>query len=208
MILKNYIFQHFQDSEKIHQIDTESDLLTIDDDSLYPNVNNDIEYGLFEDLVESYHLDSQIKDDFQCDQDCYTQCSKWTKDNHLNICTHNYQHIAQNINDLSDNTQQNNLYSSEESTSSFTDDTDTHCNYSISNHTPDTEKMQMTPTRTLCQNTPLYIYNENTHIETLLATHTYSTTTLTIKTYSHLKTNIQHYYNKNYKTHTGICMTQ
>ena len=54
-----YIYQHFQDSEKIHQIDRESDLLTIDDDSLYPYVNNDIEYGLFEDLVESYHLDSQ-----------------------------------------------------------------------------------------------------------------------------------------------------
>ena len=40
---------------------------------------------------------------------------------------------------MSDNTQQNNLYSSEESVSSFTDDTDTHCNYSISNHTPDIE---------------------------------------------------------------------
>ena len=133
-----YIYQHFQDSEKIYQIDTESDLLTIDDDSLYSYVNNDIEYGLFEDLVESYHLDSQIKDDFQCDQDCYTQCSKLTKDDHLNICTHDYQHIAQNIDDLSDNTQQNNLYSSEESVSSFTDDTDTHCDDSISNHTPDT----------------------------------------------------------------------
>ena len=59
-----YIYQHFQDSEKIHQIDTDSDLLTIENDSLYPYVNNDIEYGLFEDLVESYHLDSQIKDDF------------------------------------------------------------------------------------------------------------------------------------------------
>ena len=99
---------------------------------------------MFEDLVESYHLDSQIKDDFQCDQDCYTQCSKLTKDNHLNICTHDYQHIAQNINDLSDNTQQNNLYSSEESASSFTDDT--HCDYSISNHTPDTENANDTHT--------------------------------------------------------------
>ena len=40
---------------------------------------------------------------------------------------------------MSDNTQQNNLYSSKESALSFTDDTDTHCDYSISNHTPDTE---------------------------------------------------------------------
>ena len=59
-----YIYQQFQDSEKIHQIDMESDLLTTDDDSLYLYVNNDIEYGLFEDIVESYYLDSQIKDDF------------------------------------------------------------------------------------------------------------------------------------------------
>ena len=95
-------------------------MLTTDDDSLYPYVNNDIKYGLFEDLVESYYLDSQIRDNFQCDQDCYTQYSELTKDDHPNICTHDYQYIAQNIDDLSDNTQQNNLYSSKESTSSFT----------------------------------------------------------------------------------------
>ena len=139
-----YIYEHFQDSKKIHQIDTESNLLTIEDDSLYLYVNNDIEYGLFEDLVESYHLDSQIKDDFQCDQDCYIQNSEPTKDDHLNICTHDYQHIAQNIDDLSDNTQQNNLYSSEESPLSGTDDTDTHCDYSISTHTLDTENINDT----------------------------------------------------------------
>ena len=141
-----YIYQHFQDSEKIHQIDTDSDLLTIEDDSLYLYVNNDIEYGLFEDLVESYHLDRQIKDDFQCDPDCYIQSSESTKDDHLNICTHDYQHITQNINDLSDTTQQNELYSSEESPLSFTDDTDMHCDYSISTHTPDTENINDTHT--------------------------------------------------------------
>ena len=137
------------DSEEIHQIDTENDLLTIDDDSLYPYVNNDIEYGLFEDLVESYHLDSQIKDDSQCNQDCYTQNSELIRETHLNICTHDYQHIAQNINDLSDNTQQNNLHSSEENTISFTYDTDMHCNYSISTHTPDTESINDTHTNSM-----------------------------------------------------------
>ena len=101
---------------------------------------------MFEDLVESYYLDSQIRDDLQCDQNCYTQYSELKKDDHPNICTHDYQHITQNIDDLSDNTQQNNLYSSEESTSLFTDDTDTHCNYSISNHTPDTENVNDTHT--------------------------------------------------------------
>ena len=101
----------------------ESDQLTTHNDSLYLYVNNDIEYGLFEDLVESYYLDSQIKDDFQCDQDCYAQHRELTNDDHPNICTHNYQHITQNIQDLTDNTQQNNLHSMEECASSFTDDT-------------------------------------------------------------------------------------
>ena len=55
----------------MHQIEPESDPIATDDDSLYPYVNNDIEYRLFEDIVDSYYLDSQIKDDFQCDHDCY-----------------------------------------------------------------------------------------------------------------------------------------
>ena len=101
------------------------------------------------DCSKSYYLDSQIRDDFQCDQDCYTQYSKLTKDDHPNICTQDYQHITQNIDDLSDNTEQNNLYSSEESMSSFTDDTDMHCNYSISTHTPDTENANDTHTNFL-----------------------------------------------------------
>ena len=92
---------------------------------------------MFEDIVESYHLDSQIKDDFQCDPDCYTQTSQLTKDDQPIICTHNYQHIAQNIDDLNDPTQQNELYLNEESTLTFTDDNDMQCNYNISAHTPD-----------------------------------------------------------------------
>ena len=97
---------------------------------------------MFEDLVESYYFDCQIKDDFQCDQDGYTQYSKPTKDDHPNMCTHDYQHKILQI--LSDNTQQNNLYSNEESASLFIDDSDTHCDYSISNHTPDTENANNT----------------------------------------------------------------
>ena len=65
MNLKSYtIYQHFQDSEKMHQIEPESEPTATDNDSLYPYVNNDIEYGLFEGIVNSYYLDSQIKDDF------------------------------------------------------------------------------------------------------------------------------------------------
>ena len=162
---------------------------------------------MFEDLVESYHLDSQIKDDFQCDQDCYTQNSESTKDDHLNICTHDYQHIAQNINDLSDNTQQNNLFSSEESVLAFTDDTDMHCDYSISTHTPDTENANDTHTNFTPKHPAIHLQSKHAYRDTFGDTQ-YSIMTLTIKTYSQLRTNIQHYYNKNYKTHTGIYMTQ
>ena len=49
----------------MHQLDPESEIIMPDDDSLYPYVNSDIEYGLFEDIVDSYYLDGQIKDDFQ-----------------------------------------------------------------------------------------------------------------------------------------------
>ena len=130
----------------MHQIEPESDLSTTDDDSLYPYVNNNIEYGLFEDIVDSYYLDSQIKDDFQCDQDCYSQYRDLTNDDHPNICTYDYHHITQNIQDLTDDTQQNNLHSMEERASPFTDDTDTHCDYSISDHTSDTENVNETHT--------------------------------------------------------------
>ena len=146
----------------MYQIEPESHMSTTDDDSLYPYVNNDIEYGLFEDIVDSYYLDSQIRDDFQCDQDCYSQYMDLTNDDHSNMCTHDYHHIAQNIQDLTDNTQQNNLHSMEERVSSFTDDTDTHCDYSISDHTSDTENVNETHTDFL----PKYptIHSQRKHV--------------------------------------------
>ena len=66
----------------MHQIEPESALTSIDDDFLYPYVNNDIEHGLSEDIVDSYYLDSQIKDDFQCNHDCYSQHKDLTIDSH------------------------------------------------------------------------------------------------------------------------------
>ena len=84
-----------------------------------------------EGIVDSYYLDSQIKDDFQCDHDCYSQHRDPTIGNHSNTCTHDYHHITQRIQDLSDSTQQNNLHSIEENVSSFTDDTATPCDFNI-----------------------------------------------------------------------------
>ena len=115
----------------MHQIDPKSETLTLDDDSLYPYVNNDIEYRLFEDIVDSYYLDSQIKDDFQCDYDCYSHQQDLMVDDHSNTCTHEYHHKAQSIQDLSDNTQQNNLHSLEQNASLVADDTATPCDLNI-----------------------------------------------------------------------------
>ena len=140
-----YIYQNFQDSEKMHQIEPESEPIATDDEFLYPYVNNDIEYGLFEDIVDSYYLDSQIRDDFQCDHDCYSQHRDLTNDSHSNTCTHDYHHITQSTQDLSDSTQQNNLHSMEENTPSFADDANTPCDFSIVNHNSDTENTNDTP---------------------------------------------------------------
>ena len=98
--------------------------------TLYLYVNNDIEYRLFEDIVDSYYLDSQIKDDFQYGYDCYSQHRDPTIDDHSNTCTHEYHHIAQSIQDLSESTQHN-LHSIVENASLFADDTVTSCNFNI-----------------------------------------------------------------------------
>ena len=130
----------------MYQIEPESDPIATDDDSLYPYVNNDIEYGLFEDIVDSYYLDSQIKDDFQCDQNCYSQYRDPTNDNHSNACTHDCHHITQSVQDLTNSTQQNTLHSMEENASLFADDTDTHCDFNIVDHILDTENANDTHT--------------------------------------------------------------
>ena len=96
-------------------------------------INNDIEYGLFEDVINSYYLDSQIKDDFKCDQDCYTDIQETQQDQPLTPCTHAYDHITQHTNNLDDPTQQNTLYTMEEDASLFTSDTATPCDYNITN---------------------------------------------------------------------------
>ena len=76
----------------MYQLDPRTKIPVPDYDSLYPYINNDIEYGLFEDIVDSYYLDSQIKDGFQCDQDCYTHQRESTIDNHSCIRSHNTTH--------------------------------------------------------------------------------------------------------------------
>ena len=96
--------------------------------------------------MDSYYLDSQIKDDFQCNHNCYSQHRDLTIDNYSNTCTHDYHHIIQSVQDLSDSTQQNTLHSIEENVSSFADDTATHCDFNIIDKNSDTENANDTNT--------------------------------------------------------------
>ena len=123
----------------MYQLDPKTETPVPDDDSLYPYINNDIKYRLFEDVVDSYYLDSQIKDDFQCDHDCYSHQWESTVDDHSIPCMHACDHIVQHIQDLSDSTQQHTLHSMEENVSLFTDDATIPCDFNITNQNSVTE---------------------------------------------------------------------
>ena len=123
----------------MYQLDPKTKSPVPDDDTLYPYINNDIKYRLFEDIVDSYYLDSQIKDDLQCKHNCYTHQQESTVDDHSISCTYAYNHIVQHIQDLSDSTQQHTLHSMEENTSLFTDDAATPCEFNITNQNSVTE---------------------------------------------------------------------
>ena len=99
----DYIYQHFQDNKKIHESDPNLARYE-NDNTLYPHINNNIDYSLFEDVISCYYLDSQIKDDFQCDQNFNTNTQQKQQDQQLTPCMHAYDHITQYINNLEDPT--------------------------------------------------------------------------------------------------------
>ena len=133
-----YIYQHFQDNEKIYESDPDAARYETEN-TLYPHINNDIEYGLFEDVINRYYIDSQIKDDFKCDQECYTDTQENQQDQPLTSCTHAYDHITQHINNLEDPMQENTLYTWEEDASLFTNNTAAPCDYNITNGVPNSD---------------------------------------------------------------------
>ena len=49
-----YIYQHFQDNKKVHESDPNLAKCETDN-SFSPHINNNIEYGLFEDVIDSYY---------------------------------------------------------------------------------------------------------------------------------------------------------
>ena len=124
----DYIYQHFQDNKKIHESDPNLVSSEINN-TLYPHINNDIEYGLSKDVIDSYYLDSQIKDDFRCNQNCYTKTPYKQHDQTITLCTHAYDHITQHIEE--DPTQQHIVYTHEADASLFTMATVTLCDYNI-----------------------------------------------------------------------------
>ena len=100
----DYIYQHFQDEEKIHELDPNA-VSSENDNILYKHINNDIEYSSFKDIIDSYYLNSQIKDDFTCDHNCHTKTQYKQQDQTMTPCTHAYARFTQHIDNLEDPTQ-------------------------------------------------------------------------------------------------------
>ena len=133
-----YIYQHFQDHEKVYESDPQVTTEPIHD-TLYPPMNNDIEYGLFENVIDSYYLDSQIWDDFQCTKTCYTHDTIAGTVYPNPPCTHTNDHISQQLDSLAYSSQQHTLYTNKVDASLFTTDTATQCAFNIIPSDLDTE---------------------------------------------------------------------
>ena len=164
-----YTYQHFQDCEKIHEINPH--LLTEQtDDTVYPQINNDIEYGLFENIIDSYYLDSQIREDFTCTKACYTH----NHDNNIldtrPQCTHTYDHISQQLNSLPDTDQQHKVYMSEEDASLFTSDTSAQFVLNIIPSTPEMEAENHTK-KTSQNNTSIHFHSKHKYRDTFEDVH-------------------------------------
>ena len=63
-------------------------------------MNNNIEYRLFENVIDSYYLNSQIRDDFQCTKTCYTHDTTAGAVYPNPPCTHTHDHISQELDSL------------------------------------------------------------------------------------------------------------
>ena len=82
-------------------------------------------------MIDSYYLDSQIRDDFTCTKACYTHDTTASTPNTNPKCTHTYDHISQQLNSLADAEQQQTLYTNKVDASLFTTDTSTQCTFNI-----------------------------------------------------------------------------
>ena len=154
----------FRIKNKTYPIDQQVDNQD-NDSTLYPCINSVIEYGIFKDIISSYHLDSEIKDDFHCDPNCYNQDQSTNQSKNLTSCTHA----------LDSTVQQQQLHDMEEDSSIFTTDTGTSCNFNIdkplensthdSNHIPKAQLHTIMTlilvTHYLTETNTLLFYNKN-----------------------------------------------
>ena len=159
-----YIYQHFQDHEKVCETDpwvtTEQT-----DDILYPQINNDIKYGLFKNVIDSYYLDSQMRDDFQCTKASYTHDTTASIVDTNPQCTHTYDHISQQLDSLVDTEQQQMLYTNEVGASLFTTDMSTKCAFNITPSNLEAES-QEDINDTPHNNTGIHFYSEHKYRDT------------------------------------------
>ena len=197
------LYQHFQDSEKGYELDQKTSL-DYPEDTIYPQINNEIEYGLFKNVIDSYYLHSQIRDHFICTKACYTHDSTNDTLDSKPQCTHTYNHISQQLNSLADTDQQHKVYTSEAHALLFTTDTSTPCTFNIipSNF----ESKNDVPTVENHSLTQVFIPIANTNIEILLVMHLHSIMILIMVIHSLSQTNILHYYSKNCRILTGVYM--
>ena len=139
-------------------------------DTLYPQMNNDIEYGLFENVVDSYYLNSQIRDDFQCTKTCYIHDTTAGTVSPNPLCTHTCDHISQQLNSLADSEQQHTLYTNKADASFFTTDTAMQCAYNIIPSDLDTEPSNDANSHSN-NNTSIHLYSKHKYRETFGDTH-------------------------------------
>ena len=198
-----YLYQHFQDHEKVYESDPQVTIEPIHD-TLYPQINIVIEYGLFKNVIDSYYLNSQIRDDFQCTKTCYTHDTAASTLYPNPPCTHTYDLISQQLNSLDDSTQQQTLYTNEVDASLFNTDTATPCAFNIIPSDLDTES----PNDVVTILTITLAFTFIVIIETLLEMHMSSIMTLIMVMHSLIKTNTLHCYNKSYKIPIGVYMIQ
>ena len=201
-----YTYQHFQDHKKVYESDPQVTTEPIHD-TLYPLMNNDIEYGLFENIIDSYYLNSQIRGDFQCTKTCYTHDTTASTVYPNPPCTHTYDHISQQLDSLADSAQQQTLFTNKVDASLFTTDTVTQCSFNIIPSDLDTEPSNDVHSHSN-NNTGIHFFIANISIETLLVMHTYSIMILIMVMDLFTKINTQHCYNKSYKTPIGVYMIQ
>ena len=159
-----YMYQHFQDCEKIHEIDTQVPTEHIDG-TLYPQINNDIEYSLFENVIDSYYMDSQIRDDFTCNKACYTHNNTKNTLDTRPQCTHTYDHISQQLDSLADTEQQYKVYTSKVDASLFTSDISTQCAFNIISLNLEAETDKLTE-ETTQNNTGIHFHSKHKYRDT------------------------------------------